>query len=231
MINLLKAEFYKLFHSRYFPGLCLAQLVFSTTMIRDSVPKTSNLFYATLWYLPFSYLIVVVFMVMHFANDYEERTLFQYITAGNKRGSVFLAKTITFVVGCLFIMALPIALQLLIGGWILNQTVDPALIRQYTGILLMGQAATAMLGVCLSNLFKKTGNLITAGMITFIVIVIALNGKAAQLLSTVLPMGHAYRIAAEMITETPGYYMGISAGWIAVCGIVALLAFRRADLK
>ena len=231
MINLLKAEFYKLLHSRYFPGLCLAQLIYSTTMLRDSLPKTSNLFYATLWYLPFSYLIVVVFMVLYFANDYEERTLFLYITAGNKRSSVFLAKTITFVVAYLFIMILPIVLQLMIGGRILKETVDPALIRQYIGILLMGQAATGMVGVCLANLFKKTGNLITAGMITFIAIVIALNGKAAQLLSAVIPIGHAFRIASETITETSGYYMGISAGWIVVMGILALIAFCRADLK
>jgi hypothetical protein len=68
-------------------------------------------------------------------------------------------------------------------------------------------------------------------MITFIAIVIALNGKAAQLLSAVIPMGHAFRIASETISETSGYYMGISAGWIVVMGISALIAFCRADLK
>ena len=231
MSKLLKAEIYKLLHSRYFPALCLAQLLFSTMMLRDSLPKTSNLFYATLWYLPFSYLIVVVFMVLYFASDYEERTLFLYITAGNKRSSVLAAKAVCFVLADLVIMLFPVVVQLTIGGWILKETVDPAVIRPYMGILLMGQAATGMMGVCLAQLYKKVGNLITAGMITFIAMVIALNSKAASVLSAVIPAGHAYRIAAEQITETPGYYMGISAGWIVVMGIIALIAFCRADLK
>ena len=47
MSNLLKAEFYKLFHSWYFLGIGLFNLLLSSVLLLDSVGETSNLFFAS----------------------------------------------------------------------------------------------------------------------------------------------------------------------------------------
>ena len=43
MSNLLKAEFYKLFHSWYFWGIGLFNLLLSSVLLLDSVGETTNL--------------------------------------------------------------------------------------------------------------------------------------------------------------------------------------------
>ena len=48
MSNLLKAEFYKLFHSWYFWGIGLFNLLLSSVLLLDSVGETSNLFFASI---------------------------------------------------------------------------------------------------------------------------------------------------------------------------------------
>ena len=45
MINLLKAEFYKLFHSWYFGGILLFNLGLSSVLLLDSKTQTSNIFF------------------------------------------------------------------------------------------------------------------------------------------------------------------------------------------
>lgn len=48
MSNLLKAEFYKLFHSWYFWGIGLFNLLLSSVLLLDSVGETSNLFFESM---------------------------------------------------------------------------------------------------------------------------------------------------------------------------------------
>ena len=52
MSNLLKAEFYKLFHSWYFWGIGLFNLLLSSVLLLDSVGETSNLFFASIYNMP-----------------------------------------------------------------------------------------------------------------------------------------------------------------------------------
>lgn len=46
MLNLLNAEFYKLFHSRYFWGIVAFNLFLSSVLLLDSIGETSSLFFA-----------------------------------------------------------------------------------------------------------------------------------------------------------------------------------------
>ena len=55
MSNLLKAEFYKLFHSWYFWGIGLFNLLLSSVLLLDSVGETSNLFFASIYNMPIIY--------------------------------------------------------------------------------------------------------------------------------------------------------------------------------
>lgn len=52
MLNLLNAEFYKLFHSRYFWGIVAFNLFLSSVLLLDSIGETSSLFFASLYNVP-----------------------------------------------------------------------------------------------------------------------------------------------------------------------------------
>ena len=61
MSNLLKAEFYKLFHSRYFWGIGLFNFLLSSILLLDSYGETANLFLASLYNIPLLYFLTIVF--------------------------------------------------------------------------------------------------------------------------------------------------------------------------
>ena len=64
MSNLLKAEFYKLFHSWYFWGIGLFNLLLSSVLLLDSVGETSNLFFASIYNMPILYFLTIIFSAM-----------------------------------------------------------------------------------------------------------------------------------------------------------------------
>ena len=64
MSNLLKAEFYKLFHSWYFWGIGLFNLLLSSVLLLDSVGETSNLFFASIYNMPILYFLTIIFSAL-----------------------------------------------------------------------------------------------------------------------------------------------------------------------
>ena len=82
MSNLLKAEFYKLFHSWYFWGIGLFNLLLSSVLLLDSVGETSNLFFASIYNMPILYFLTIIFSALFVGNDFGRRTLQSYINAG-----------------------------------------------------------------------------------------------------------------------------------------------------
>lgn len=64
MSNLLKAEFYKLFHSWYFWGIGLFNLLLSSVLLLDSIGETSNLFFASIYNMPILYFLAVLIVVL-----------------------------------------------------------------------------------------------------------------------------------------------------------------------
>lgn len=75
MSNLLKAEFYKLFHSWYFWGIGLFNLLLSSVLLLDSVGETSNLFFASIYNMPILYFLTIIFSALFVGNDFGGRTL------------------------------------------------------------------------------------------------------------------------------------------------------------
>ena len=78
MSNLLKAEFYKLFHSWYFWGIGLFNLLLSSVLLLDSVGETSNLFFASIYNMPILYFLTIIFSALFVGNDFGRRTLQSY---------------------------------------------------------------------------------------------------------------------------------------------------------
>ena len=61
MFNLLRAECYKLFHSRCFWGIAAFALCLSSVLLADSVGQTSSLFFASLYNVPVLYFLAIIF--------------------------------------------------------------------------------------------------------------------------------------------------------------------------
>lgn len=89
MSNLLKTELYKLFHSWYFWGIGIFNLLLSSILLLDSKERSSNLIMASLYNIPLLYFLSIVFIALFIGSDFSGRTLNTYITAGHKRSSIF----------------------------------------------------------------------------------------------------------------------------------------------
>ena len=62
MSNLLKTELYKLFHSWYFWGIGIFNLLLSSILLLDSKERSSNLIMASLYNIPLLYFLSIVFI-------------------------------------------------------------------------------------------------------------------------------------------------------------------------
>lgn len=101
MSNLLKTELYKLFHSWYFWGIGIFNLLLSSILLLDSKERSSNLIMASLYNIPLLYFLSIVFIALFIGSDFSGRTLNTYITAGHKRSSIFRVKLIVSQIGCI----------------------------------------------------------------------------------------------------------------------------------
>ena len=107
MSNLLKTEIYKLFHSWYFWGIGIFNLLLSSILLLDSKECSSNLIMASLYNIPLLYFLIIVFIALFIGSDFSGRTLNTYITAGHKRSSIFRVKLIVSQIGCIIILVFP----------------------------------------------------------------------------------------------------------------------------
>ena len=64
MANLLRTEWYKLWHSWYFWGIGIFTFFFSSILLLDSKGKTSNLVMASLYNTPLLYFLIIVFIAL-----------------------------------------------------------------------------------------------------------------------------------------------------------------------
>lgn len=94
MINLLKAEYYKLLHKQSF-----WDYLFFFPCPELSKPSsdgqqntTSDLWKDSLYNLPQIYFISILFAALFIGEDFENRTISSFISAGHKRGDVFSPK-------------------------------------------------------------------------------------------------------------------------------------------
>ena len=85
MSNLLKTELYKLFHSWYFWGIGIFNLLLSSILLLDSKECSSNLIMASLYNIPLLYFLSIVFIALFIGSDFSGRTLNTYINCISNR--------------------------------------------------------------------------------------------------------------------------------------------------
>lgn len=232
MLNLLNAEFYKLFHSRYFWGIMAFNLFLSSALLLDSIGETSNLFFASLYNAPILYFLAIVFSALFVGNDFGQRTLQSYINAGHKRGQILRVKLLVYQIACMTILALPLLVHGLIDGLFLKKT-----LVSISGNLNTAFAVTVSLfAMCLlpfffAFLFRDIGKTLTVPMVLFFLMIFLMNGDQTLFISQILPMGQLRLIALQQFIPSMAQFVLTDFLWIFILYFGAYWGVRRSDLK
>lgn len=232
MSNLLKTELYKLFHSRYFWGIGIFNLLLSSVLLLDSKGKTSNLFLASLYNTPLLYFLIIVFASLFVGNDFSGKTLHLYIMAGHKRNRVFLAKVIVYQIGCIIILALPLFIHELIRLFCTRETfiaIDGTLVTIV--LTAFSMMAMCILPLFLAFIFRDIGRTLAVSMILFFLMIFFMNGNNAQEIMRILPMGQLRLISLQQLHSADIYIIVTDILWNFILCLGASIIFCRADLK
>ena len=219
MSNLLKAEFYKLFHSWYFWGIGLFNLLLSSVLLLDSVGETSNLFFASIYNMPILYFLTIIFSALFVGNDFGRRTLQSYINAGHRRGKILFAKLVVHQIACMVILSFPLFTKGALAS---------------IGIVVMviaSQFAMCLLPFFFAFIFRDIGKSMAVPMVLFFLMVFLMNGDQAQLISQILPMGQLRLMALQQSNISGGQFMFSDFLWVLALCLGTYLWFRRSDLK
>lgn len=203
MSNLLKTELYKLFHSWYFWGIGIFNLLLSSILLLDSKERSSNLIMASLYNIPLLYFLSIVFIALFIGSDFSGRTLNTYITAGHKRSSIFRVKLIVSQIGCIIILVFPLFVHGIISQFYIGEKLfwnDST----YTMVLL---TLFAMITLCalpmfFAFIFRDMGKTLTVSMVLFFVMIFLLNSESAQIISRIIPMGQLRLISLQKVYST-----------------------------
>lgn len=194
MSNLLKAEFYKLFHSWYFWGIGLFNLLLSSVLLLDSVGETSNLFFASIYNMPILYFLTIIFSALFVGNDFGRRTLQSYINAGHRRGKILFAKLVVHQIACMVILSFPLLLHSIIGTFVTKGALASI------GIVVMviaSQFAMCLLPFFFAFIFRDIGKSMAVPMVLFFLMVFfdEWRSSAAYLTNIAYGPASAYGIA------------------------------------
>lgn len=232
MVNLLKSEFYKLFHSRSFWGIGLFNLFLSSVLLLDSKSVTANLLLASLYNIPLLYFLTIVFNALFVGDDFGKRTLHSYVNAGQKRGTILFTKALVYQAACILILVFPLCVHSLFGVFVLKESIVFTEGIFITGVvILMGIAAMCILPFFFAFLFRDMGRTLAIPMILFFLMIFLLNGGKAQTIGTILPMGQLRLVSLQQFPVSGVAFAGIDFVWVSVLYLMAYFVFRRSDLK
>lgn len=228
MINLLKAQYYKLLHKQSFWGLLLFSLVLGSLLLLDSRNTTADLLKGSLYNLPQMYFIPLIFTALFVGEDFESRTIHCLVSAGHTRGAVFFTIALSCLTACTALYVLPLLFHY-IAAAVLGQNPSlpfGALLLTLAAILAMG-----MLPLLFVFLFRDTGKAFAIPMVLFFLMIFVLNSSYAPAASIVLPMGQLRLLALDEVTFPVWLPLGIDCFWIVLSCLIACGSFCRSELK
>ena len=214
MANLLRTEWYKLWHSWYFWGIGIFTFLLSSILLLDSKGKTSN-------------LVIALFI----GNDFGGRTLNAYLTAGHKRGYVFWAKVMVSQIGCILILTVPLLIHEIIGRFGMKERF-PEISGTFTVAfqILFVVITMCALPVVLAFVFRDMGKTLAVSMVLFFLMIFLMNGQHAESLIRILPMGQLRLIALQKFDRTT-VPLSLDFLWMFILYYSAGRIFLHADLK
>lgn len=230
MINLLKTEFYKLFHSRSFWILEVFSVLLSGVLLVDSIRLTDNFFFAALYNVSLLFFLSIIFSTLFAGNDFGERTLYTCICTGHKRSSVLLIKALVYEIACIIFLLLPVLIYSFIGVLYFKKSVLLC-IGWETGVTILAAILTmCLLPFFFAVIFRDAGRSLAVSIVIFSLMVFVMNGDYAQQIGTILPIGQLRLIALQQtVSELPMIIADIL--WSCILYVGANFAFSRFDLK
>lgn len=230
MANLLRTEWYKLWHSWYFWGIGIFTFLLSSILLLDSKGKTSNLVMASLYNTPLLYFLIIVFIALFIGNDLGGRTLNAYLTAGHKRGYVFWAKVMVSQIGCILILTVPLLIHEIIGRFGMKERF-PEISGTFTVafqilFVVITMCLTGRSCFCFPAIWENTA----VSMVLFFLMIFLVNGQHAESLIRILPMGQLRLIALQKFDRTT-VPLSLDFLWIFILYYSAGRIFLHADLK
>lgn len=228
MINLLKAEIYKLFHSQSFWILEVLSFLLNGVLLLDSKNLTNNFFNATLYNAPLLYFLAIIFTALFVGNDFGERTLHTYIYTGHKRSTVLFAKIFIYIIACVVLLLLPVLIYGFIGVLKFNL---PVCINWLVVLaILIATVAMCLLPFIFAIIFRDVGRSLAVPMTIFFLMIFVMNGNYAQEIRMFLPMGQ-FRLIALQQAISLSSILTVDIFWIFVLYVGAVFIFNRSDLK
>ena len=231
MNNLLKTEFYKLKHSFSFWCLILFSFILGSLLLMDSIRLTDNLWNASLYNSPLLYFLIIVFAALFIGEDFGNRTLHSFISAGHKRSTILFAKTISYLTAGTAVLVVPLvihgAADIIITGK--NMYLQRHFLTDLP-IIFTAVLAMAMLPLLCAIVFKDIGRTMAVPMMLYFLTIFALNSSYAGRITLLFPMGQLRLLSLNELPVSGLAVIGIDIIWIVILYICAYIGFYRADL-
>ena len=232
MTDLLKAEFYKLAHSRSFWGITLFSLLLGSVLLLDSMGITYGLLNASLFNTPLLYFLVIVFAALFAGSDFADRTLYCFVSAGHKRGAVLFAKTFVYQTAVLLILTIPLAVHGLLGAF-MDTGVGIPIVQclTETAVIIAAILAMGMMPIACAFIFRDIGRTLAIPIVLYFIMIFELNGDSARKIAAVLPMGQLRLLSLNELPVSKLVLFSIDVLWITLLYAAAYISFRHSDLK
>lgn len=228
MVNLLKAEIYKLVHSQSFLILEVLSFLLYGVLLLDSKGLTTDFFCAALYNTPLLYFLIIIFTALFVGNDFGQRTLHTYIYTGHKRSSILFAKTFIYIIACMILLLLPVVFYGIVG--ILKFNLPICINWTDVFIILISTVAMCFLPFILAIIFRDTGRSLAVSITIFFLMIFVMNGNHAQQIGMFLPMGQ-FRLIVLQQNSFLLPIIPVDILWILVLYFGAVVIFNRSNLK
>jgi hypothetical protein len=207
-------------------------ILLSSLLLLDSDGLTTNLFFASLYNIPLLYFLTIIFGALFIGNDFGERTLYSYISAGHKRSYVLFVKAFTYQIACMAFLALPLLLHGFVGILCLEKTTISVGEFLITGVtILTAISAMCMLPFFFAVIFRDIGRTLAVPMVVFFLMIFLMNGDHAKQIGAILPMGQLRLISLQQSSISVMVIIAIDILWICILYLGAYLLFCRSDLR
>lgn len=237
MGNLLRAEWYKLFHDKIF-AITLAACILFNALIFSGSPilncSGSEALQQCIKKEIMTAMIVCIYGGTFFGSDFADRTMYHGLTAGQSRSAVLRAKIVVFSVAAdLMLYLFPFLLAVICttrNGWgtAVSTGLAPHLLGVVLALLLLGFAISAIslpAAVC----FRDVGRTIGIPIVLYFIVIILLNSAYAPVLSRIFPISAVFLVTDGTISAS--YGMGLGLIWFALLAAASTLIFRRVELR
>lgn len=232
MFNLLKAELYKLFYSRYFWAILVFHFILSSIFLLDSKHSTVNLFFASLYNTPYLFFLIIVFAALYVGDDLGSRTLYTDIAAGHKKWQVVFAKAIIYQSACIVILTLPLGIHGWIGKYVMAEPFSAIEGTAVTfALIICSILAMCSLPFFLAFFLRDMGKTLAVSMVLFFIMIFLMNGDETFHITKRLPMGQLRLISLQQLPMADLSFAVIDGLWMIILYTASVFVFCNTDLK